>query len=103
MSLIHKFFKYRENGNPESVKPFLEHLEDLRWTVVKMAVTLVVGMVISFGWRNELMRILQKPLHDINPELTHNLQVLGMLDPLMISLKLAFYAGIVITFPILLF
>src|SRR5207248_943840 len=35
--------------------------------------------------------------------LVANLQVLGIMDSILISFKLAFYAGIVVTFPLLLF
>ena len=96
-----KIFKFREQGDQN--KPFLDHLEDLRWMLAKMGVTLLVGMMICFAFRQPLVRILQQPLKDIDPTLVSNLQVFGIMDSLMISIKLAFYAGIVITFPLLLF
>ena len=40
---LRNFFKFRELPESETAKPFLEHLEDLRWTVVKMAITLFAG------------------------------------------------------------
>jgi sec-independent protein translocase protein TatC len=98
---LQRLFKFRESGD-EAVKPFLDHLEDLRWTLIKMALALAAAMVIAFGFRGTLMRLLQRPLHDIDPALVTNLQVLGILDPLVISLKLAFYAGLVFAFPALL-
>jgi sec-independent protein translocase protein TatC len=103
MSLLQNLFKLRDDPNSEVVKPFLEHLEDLRWMLVKMAITLVVGMTASFFFRVELVRVLQKPLRDIDPGLVANLQVFGVMDSLLISIRLAFYAGIVLTFPLLLF
>ena len=96
-----RLFKFREQ--PDQNKPFLEHLEDLRWMLVKMAVTLVIGMTLCFGFRQELVKVLQEPLRNIDPGLVSNLQVFGIMDSLMISIKLAFYAGIVVTFPFLLF
>jgi sec-independent protein translocase protein TatC len=103
MGWLDRLFRFREKENPDAVKPFLDHLEDLRWTVLKMAATLGVAMAVSFTFRTDLVRILQKPLHDIDPHLVANLQVLGVTDSLLISLKLAFYAGIVLAFPILMF
>ena len=103
MSFIRKIFQFRETPDPASVKPFLEHLEDLRWTLIKMAGALIAGMIVAFSFRVEIMHILQKPLRDIDPELVNSLQVLGILDPLVISLKLAFYVGIIITFPFLIY
>ncbi|MEA3186529.1 MAG: sec-independent protein translocase protein TatC [Chthoniobacter sp.] len=99
---LERWFKFRQ-GDPEQVKPFLDHLEELRWTLVKMGITLVVGMGASFAFRNDLVRIVQRPLHQLDPQLVGRLQVLGVTDPLTIAIQLAFYAGIVLTFPLLLF
>ena len=103
MSYLRRLFQLRDDPRAQAVKPFLEHLEDLRWTLIKMLITLAAGMVISFLFRVELVRVLQKPLRDIDPQLVSNLQIFGVMDSLLISLRLAFYAGIVITFPLLLF
>ncbi|MDP9291671.1 MAG: twin-arginine translocase subunit TatC [Verrucomicrobiota bacterium] len=98
-----RLFKFREGENEEAVKPFLDHLEDLRWTIAKMGATLVAGMAFAFTFRNELVRIVQAPLHKIDPGLVAKLQVLGVTDPLMIAIEIAFYTGIVVTFPVLLY
>ena len=37
--VLRDIFKFRELPESETSKPFLEHLEDLRWTIVKMAIT----------------------------------------------------------------
>jgi sec-independent protein translocase protein TatC len=103
MRLIERFFRSREQANPDAVKPFLEHLEDLRWTLLKMLGTLLLGMVLSFAFRGPLVAIIQKPLHDIDPELVARLMVLGVTDSFTISFQLSFFAGIVATFPFLLF
>src|SRR5204862_6914123 len=81
---------------------FLEHLEDLRWTIVKMAITLMAAMILCFALRGTLVRIMQAPLHDIDPNLGV-LRALGITDSIVISFHLAFYAGIVVSFPLLLF
>lgn len=102
MSWLERFFKYR-GGDAEVVKPFLEHMEDLRRMLIKMVVTLIFGMGLCFYFRTDLVRVLQKPLRDIDPALVSNLQIFGVMDSLLISFKLAFYAGIVVTFPLLMF
>jgi sec-independent protein translocase protein TatC len=100
---IDKLFKFRQQSDSDSSKPFLEHMEELRWTLVKMAAALGLGMVLSFGFRAELVRIVQHPLRTVDPSLVAGLRTLGVTDSLTISLQLAFYAGIVLTFPFLLF
>src|SRR5580658_9483306 len=104
MPKLDKIFKFREGEeNPEAVKPFLDHLEDLRWMLVKIAFTLVIGMGVAFAFRGPLVGVVQRPLNQIDPHLVDRLQVLSVTDPLIIIFEVSFYAGIVITFPILLF
>jgi len=104
MPKLDKFFKFREREeNPEAVKPFLDHLDDLRWTLVKMAVTLAIGMVLAFAFHSPLIEIVQGPLRRIDPTMISHLQVLSVTDPIVITFEVSFYAGIVITFPILLY
>jgi sec-independent protein translocase protein TatC len=99
---LRDIFKFREVPESETSKPFLEHLEDLRWTIVKMAITLAVAMVLCFTFRQSLVRILQSPLKAVDPQVGA-LRALGITDSITISFHLAFYAGIVISFPILLY
>jgi len=104
MPRLDKIFKFRESEeNPEAVKPFLDHLEDLRWMLVKIAVTLFVGMALAFAIHKPLVDLVQRPLRQIDPKLIDRLQVLSPTDPLIIIFEISFYAGIVITFPVLLF
>src|ERR1700694_1789254 len=97
---LRDIFKFREPG--EAAKPFLEHLEDLRWTIVKMAITLVAAMIICFAFRSTLVHVMQAPLHDIDPKIGA-LRAMGVTDSIVISFRLAFYAGIVLSFPLLLY
>src|SRR5437870_6119250 len=99
---LRDIFKFRELPESETSKPFLEHLEDLRWTIVKMAITLVLAMIICFGFRGTLVRVMQAPLQAIDPQIGA-LRALGVTDSIMISFHLAFYAGIVLSFPLLLY
>ena len=65
---LSKLFKKRDEGgapkeNGDVVKPFLDHLEDLRWTIVKMVFTLTIGMVVCFVFAHDLVKVLQWPIH----------------------------------------
>ena len=99
---LRDIFKFRELPESETSKPFLEHLEDLRWMAVKMALTLVIAMVLCFVFRTGLVRVMQAPLRDLDPQVGA-LKALGITDSLVISFHLAFYAGMVISFPLLLY
>ena len=67
-----------------------------------MAITLVLAMVVCFAFRGTLVRVMQAPLHDVDQKIGV-LRALGITDSITISFHLAFYAGIVLSFPILLF
>ena len=99
---LRNFFKFRQVPEAETAKPFLSHLEDLRWTVVKMAITLFAAMILCFAFRASLTAIMQRPLTQLD-ERVRTLQSLGITDSFTISFNLAFYAGIVVSFPILLY
>ena len=99
---LRDIFKFRDLPESETSKPFLEHLEDLRWTIVKMAIALILAMVVCFCFRSALVQIMQRPLRDIDPTIGA-LRALAITDSFTISFRLAFYAGIVVSFPLLLY
>src|SRR5580700_8531778 len=100
---LSNLFKFREGEDPEAVKPFLDHLEDLRWVIVKMAIALGVAMMLAFAFRTQLALILQQPLQALDPNLLKSLAAFGVADSMTISFQLAFYAGIVLAFPFLIY
>ena len=101
MSFLDRIFKLREEA--DEAKPFLQHLEELRWTLVRMGVTLVACMTGSILFQRDLMRIIERPLNQIDPTLSSKLWNQGVADPFSITLQVAFYAGLVISFPLLLY
>ncbi len=52
-----------EEGEGGAVKSFLEHLEDLRWMLIKTAAAVLVGMLVCLFGSNQLSTILQWPLY----------------------------------------
>ncbi len=102
MPWLDKIFKFRETDQqPEAVKPFLDHLEDLRWMLMKVVVTVVVGMLLSFAFRVPLVHIVERPMNVVAPDA--QLQVLSPTDSLIIIFEVSFWASVIITFPVLLF
>lgn len=101
MPISDRLFKFREMR--DEAKPFLSHIEDLRTMVIKMAVALCSAMVLGFLGRSYLFAIIQHPLTAVDPTRLSNLQSLGVVDSFSISLEMAFYAGLVLSFPFLLY
>jgi sec-independent protein translocase protein TatC len=101
MALLDRLFQLREES--DQPKPFLQHLEELRWTCIKIACVLFVSMAACLVFQKDLVWLMEEPLNRIDPGLVSKLQNLGVIDPITISFSLAFYAGIVLAFPFLLF
>ena len=116
---IDKLFKIREDaararpgadeGFDPHEKPFLDHLEDLRETLMKMGATLLVLTVISFAFNKQIFKFLQLPAKRTNLEDGSTLQdkidffVLAPHDMLMLMIKTAFFAAVVIALPLLVY
>jgi sec-independent protein translocase protein TatC len=62
MYLLKKVIQLRENSHPDHEKPFLEHLEDLRTTITRVVITLVVSMIICFAFNKNLMEFFRQPV-----------------------------------------
>jgi sec-independent protein translocase protein TatC len=93
-----KFFKFREKSDGDIVKPFLEHMEDLRWTLLKIIVTLAIGSAIAFLFVDDITSLLRAP---VPPGL--KLITTTMAGGFIASLELAFFGGIIISLPFLIY
>ncbi len=105
MWFLKKLFKKRDEqlaGDGDIVKPFLDHLEDLRWTLIKMVGTLAIAMTLAFGFRKHLAASLAYPLKlALGTGSEGTLISINPIESVTMSFTLAFYAGIVVSFPIL--
>lgn len=61
LKLRDKLTRKRQQLSVDEEKPFLEHLEDLRKMLMRMAITLVLAMMISMFWYSDFMKIVQWP------------------------------------------
>jgi sec-independent protein translocase protein TatC len=67
----------QQEGGP--IKPFLEHLEDLRWVLIKSLIALAVGMLVCLIAGNNVVAILKRPLERAKVRYPKNLQVITVL------------------------
>ncbi len=49
----------------EAAMPFLDHLEDLRRTIIRMGITLAVSMCLCFGFAPAMMTVLRQPVDQV--------------------------------------
>ena len=46
---------------PAGEMGFLDHLEELRWRIIKGLLAIIVGSAVSFGFIDQILEILLKP------------------------------------------
>lgn len=81
---------------------FLDHLEDLRWVLVKSILGLLIGVAISAFFIDFIMDdILLRPLKSIEPPVV--LQNLKPFGQIILYLQVALISGLIITVPWLLY
>ncbi len=110
--MLHKMFKMREKfavdlGKGDVEKPFIEHLEDLRTTVVRIALTLLIATVCTFIFYHELFEVIKGPLWfsgvvKSEEELKAMLQILSPQEGFMMMMNIALIAAVIVSFPFLL-
>ena len=85
----------------DSEKPFLEHLEDLRGTLMKVIGTLLISTIIAFFFYKQLIDIINFPVEQAGYD--PKLIVLSPVEGFMSVLKVCLYAGLIFSFPIILY
>ncbi len=88
-----------DEGGP--VKSFLEHLEDLRWVLIKVIASLMIGMTVCMVASPQLVELLKRPL--VQSGIKTEIKTFGPIGGFMISMKLAFWGGLCLALPFCLF
>ncbi len=100
--------KENETKNSKKVHkemPFLDHLEELRWRLLKAIVTIIVCAIGVYFFSDQILSILIAPYNDAMTHLNKsNVQQLIFLTPtggFMIHIKLSVFSGIFIGLPVI--
>ena len=89
-----------KNENPTEMG-FLEHLEELRWRIVKSLSAIIIGSAVSFGYIDEILNILLYPTSRTNNPI--NIQVLSVQGMFLIKWFISFISGFIIALPFLIY
>ncbi|MBC8345957.1 MAG: twin-arginine translocase subunit TatC [Candidatus Marinimicrobia bacterium] len=79
--------------------PFLDHLEELRWRLVKSLGSILLGAAITFFFIDSLIDLLIRPTRDLSSPM--DLQVLKVQGMFMIKWGIAIIGGVVLAIPVL--
>lgn len=98
-----------ENEHDEdglSAMSLVDHLEELRWRILKVLIVVAIGSVVAFIFRNQLMTFLEAPLpgeanalHSLGGKLV----VMGLTEGFTVTLLISVIAGFIVSLPFLLY
>ncbi|HJM33822.1 MAG: twin-arginine translocase subunit TatC [Candidatus Marinimicrobia bacterium] len=86
---------------PEGEMGFLDHLEELRWRIIKGLLAIIVGSAVSFGFIDQILEILLKPTTATSYRIA--LQVLSVQGMFLIKWFIAFISGFVLAMPVVVY
>lgn len=90
-------------GQGDTEKPFLDHLEDLRVMITRIAITLLVVTLGTFFFYKEILAIVEYPLVSAGIRDKISLQNLKVTGGFMTAMNISLVSGVILSFPILLY
>ena len=83
-------------------KPFLAHLEDLRWTIIRCVGALAVGITVCAFSAKYILRALYHP-YRMSGQDPAKLVNFGVVDPFSIHMEISVFGGLILSLPVLLY
>lgn len=80
----------------EDKQTIIEHLEALRSAFIIATAAIIIAAIFCFYYSEQILTIISLPLRSLN----ENLIVTGVTEAFFVKLKLSFYCGFVLAFPV---
>jgi len=81
--------------------PFLDHLEELRWRIIKSLISVAILTIAAFAVSDYVLNWLLLPAEKVNVPLS--LQVLKVQAIFVIKLEIALIVGVILSLPVILY
>jgi sec-independent protein translocase protein TatC len=78
--------------------PFLDHLEELRWRLIKIIGSVIILSIIIFYFSDPIIQILLYPTKTLKVPI--NLQVLKIQAMFMVKMEVSIYSALILSIPI---
>ena len=85
----------------EKSMSFIDHLEELRWRLIKSIFSIIMGGIVTFFFIDEILQLLLQPLENIDQTNKANLQVLSVQGMFVIKWTIALLGGIIFSVPVI--
>jgi len=89
------------NHDDQTEMGFLDHLEELRWRLVRCLLAMVIGSAVSFGYIDHILNVLLYPARSTSNPI--NLQVLSVQGMFLIKWFISFLSGFILALPYLIY
>tara|TARA_X000000950_G_C13850666_1_gene634368 strand:+ start:900 stop:1637 length:738 start_codon:yes stop_codon:yes gene_type:complete len=87
--------------NNQAEMGFLDHLEELRWRLVRSLFAIIIGSIISFGNIDTILNLLLEPTKMTSSPI--NLQVLSVQGMFLIKWFISLISGFIVSLPYLIY
>ncbi len=82
---------------------FIQHLEELRYRLVVCLISVGIGTLVAYFFKEEIFKFMATPLLNALPPTDQQLIFTGLLEAFMVYLKASFFAGLMISVPVVLY
>lgn len=92
-----------DDGFDPYEKPFLDHLEDLRKSIAKVGVIVIIATIASFAFNKQIFAFSLVPIEMANLSGKVKFITLSPQEILILSIKVSFFAALIFSFPLLIY
>ncbi len=96
-----------DDEEEEAAMSLIDHLEELRWRIFKSLIAIVVGGIVAFIFRDQIIQFLVLPLpiqaSQIFGHNGHKLFAFGLAEGFTVYLKLSLAVGFLLALPVMLY
>lgn len=82
--------------SPDDKQTIIEHLEALRKSLIVSVIAIIIAAFVCFAYNEQILGFIITPLKNLNEKLI----VTGVTEAFFVKLKLAFFGGFCVAFPI---
>jgi sec-independent protein translocase protein TatC len=103
-----RYVRFKRQQNPDGRMPLMDHLRELRNRVVKIALAIIAGAIVSLVYYHQLWDFMQRPYCQAVgycklDTLGHSLYITNVTDGFYLRIKVSVIAGVIIASPIWLY
>jgi len=83
-------------------QPILQHLEELRWRIVRIAAGILVGAIIALVYSDWIKEMIESPILGACADQGCQLQVLGATEQFSVLMRIGLFGGVILGSPVIL-